>query len=154
MSKIYFDNNKEAYTQKETIQKFGLTCICEIENTLWQEFSRDGATGLSWDIVDGEFVDLRQSSEYIQQQARKEQERIDKLAVTKRVFALALEQFGVTYSQLKEVIASNERAQLEWDLCVELERGNPLLDQLAPIFSITGEQLDYIFKYANGEIEN
>lgn len=148
---IYFDNNKEAYLQKETIKKFGLTCICEIENEIWKEFSSDKA-GTSWNIVNGEFLDLRQSSEYIQQQAQKERERINKLTVTKRIFALALEQFGVTYTQLKEVIASNERATLEWDLCVELERGNPLLDQLAPTFNITSEQLDYIFKVANGEI--
>lgn len=141
------------YEQKETIKKFGLICIVEIESALWQEFSQD-RVGTSWDIVDGEFVDLCQSSEYIEQQAQKERDRVNKLTVTKRVFALALEQLEVSYSQLKEIIASNERAQLEWDLCVELERGNPLLDQLATIFNITSEQLDYIFKSANGEIEN
>lgn len=100
-------------------------------------------------IVNFEFAD---TEEYIQEQAQKERERINKLTVTKRVFALALERFGVTYTRLKEVIAGNERATLEWDLCVELERGNPLLDQLAPTFNITSEQLDYIFKAANGEI--
>lgn len=84
--------------------------------------------------------------------AEKERERINKLTCTKRVFALMLQELGITYSQLKELIASNEQAQLEWDLCVELERGNPLLDVMASQLGITPEQLDGLFKYANGEI--
>ena len=81
----------------------------------------------------------------------KEQERIASLTVTKRVFALALQELGVTYSQLKAVIAQNEQAQLEWDLCVELERGNPLLDVMASYMNISPKMLDYIFQKANGE---
>lgn len=80
-----------------------------------------------------------------------EKERIKSLKVTKRVFALALQEAGITYTQLKELIATNERAQLEWDLCVELERSNPLLDVMAATLGITPEQLDYIFRKANGE---
>ena len=80
-----------------------------------------------------------------------EKERIGNLKVTKRVFALALQQFGITYAQLKEAIAQNEQAQLEWDLCVELERKNPLLDAMAVQFDVTPKQLDYIFRKANGE---
>lgn len=71
--------------------------------------------------------------------------------MTKRVFALALQKLGITYTQLKELIATNEQAQLEWDLCVELERSNPLLDTMASQLSITPKQLDYIFKVTNGE---
>jgi hypothetical protein len=37
-------------------------------------------------------------------------------------------------------------------LCVELQRKNPLLDQLALQFGITSKQLDDLFKFANGEI--
>ena len=40
---------------------------------------------------------------------------------------------------------------MEWDLCVELERGNPLLDVMAVQLNVTSEQLDYIFRKANGE---
>lgn len=46
---------------------------------------------------------------------------------------------------------TDERAQLEWDLCVELERSNPLLDTMAAKVNISPQQLDYIFKAANGE---
>ena len=87
--------------------------------------------------------------DFEQKQAQKERERISKLKVTKRVFALSLQQFGITYTQLKELIATNEQAQLEWDLCVELERSNPLLDVMASQMGITSKQLDEIFIEAN-----
>ena len=85
--------------------------------------------------------------------AQKEAERISKLTCTKRNFALMLQKLGISYSQLKEIIATNEQAQLEWDLCVELERSNPLLDTMAAELNITPETLDKMFKYVNGELE-
>ena len=84
----------------------------------------------------------------------KEHEKIGDLKLTKRVFALWLQRLGITYSQLKELISTNEQAQLEWDLCVELERKNPLLDLLAKSVGITSEQLDEIFIEANKEVQN
>jgi hypothetical protein len=84
--------------------------------------------------------------------ALQEKERIAKLTCTKRVFALMLQELGITYTMLKQLIATNEQAQLEWDLCVELERSNPLLDVMALQLGITSEQLDGLFRYANGEI--
>ena len=102
-------------------------------------------TDIEYKLVDGVYVTEAE-------QELKERERVNKLTCTKRVFALMLQELGITYSQLKELIASNEQAQLEWDLCVELERGNPLLDVMASQLGITSEQLDGLFKYANGEI--
>ena len=81
-----------------------------------------------------------------------ERERIANLTCTKRVFALMLQELGITYTMLKELIATNEQAQLEWDLCVELQRSNPLLDVMAMQLGVTAEQLDGLFRYANGEI--
>lgn len=78
--------------------------------------------------------------------------RISKLTCTKRVFALMLQELGISYTMLKQLIATNEQAQLEWDLCVELQRSNPLLDVMALQLGITPEQLDGLFKYANGEL--
>ena len=89
---------------------------------------------------------------YEAEQAQKEKERIAKLTCTKRVFALMLQELGITYTILKELIATNEQAQLEWDLCVELERKNALLDVMARQLSITPEHLDFIFMYANNEL--
>ena len=84
--------------------------------------------------------------------AEQGKERIANLTCTKRVFALMLQELGITYTMLKQLIATNEQAQLEWDLCVELERKNPLLDVMALQLGITSEQLDGLFMYANGEL--
>ena len=101
-------------------------------------------------IWDGEAV--VENPNYAEEQAQKERERIAMLTCTKRVFALMLQELGISYTMLKELIATNEQAQLEWDLCVELERSNPLLDVMALQLGITAEQLDGLFRYANGEI--
>ena len=84
--------------------------------------------------------------------AERERQRILGLKCTKRIFALILQDMGVTYTQLKELIATSPQAQLEWDLCVELERSNPLLNIMAEHLGFTSEQVDNIFKIANGEI--
>lgn len=62
-----------------------------------------------------------------------------------------LQELGITYTQLKALIASSEQAQLEWELCERLYRFNPLLDVMASQLGITPLQLDMIFKTANGE---
>lgn len=82
----------------------------------------------------------------------REKDRVANLRCTKRVLALVLKELGVSYSNLKAIIATNEDAQLEWDLCVELERSNPLLDILGAQLGLTPTTIDKIFKYANGEI--
>ena len=140
---IYFDTEHEAYQQRETIDQWGKTYLCEYSEEVYQDY------------VDGKLIwqndELVVNPEYEAQQAAKEAERIGNLKVTKRVFALALQELGITYSQLKALIATSEQAQLEWDLCVELERKNPLLDTMAAQLNITPTQLDYIFRKANGE---
>lgn len=84
---------------------------------------------------------------------QREAERISHLKCTKRVFILILEQLGFDYfEQIVPLIESDRQAKLEWELCVELERSNPLLDILAGRIGVTPEQLDNLFKYANGEI--
>jgi hypothetical protein len=62
-----------------------------------------------------------------------------------------LQQLGISYAQLKDLIATNEQAQMEWDLCVELQRKNPLLDLMAIQLGVSSQMLDYIFRKANGE---
>lgn len=112
-----------------------------------------------WVETDEEYILNSELTEYIlknetweAEQAQKERERIEQLTMTKRIFALLLKEYGITYSQLKELIATNEDAQLEWDLCGELLRSNPLLDIMAAKMDITPKQLDDMFKYANGEL--
>ena len=89
---------------------------------------------------------------YEKELEEKEKERVNSLHCTKRVLALVLKELGISYANLQTLIATNEDAQLEWDLCVELERSNPLLDILGAELGISPTTIDKIFKYANGEI--
>ena len=89
-----------------------------------------------------------------EEKEEQEVERVKMLSCTKRDFALMLQEQGVTYTQLKALIAQNEQAQLEWDLCERLYRFNPLLDVMAGQLGVSSEMLDYIFKKANGEVED
>lgn len=103
-------------------------------------------------VLDGEEYVLKDEA-WDEKQAQAEKERIGNLTCTKRVFALMLQEVGIDYlTVLKPLIESNSQAQLEWELCVELERSNPLLDIMAAQLMITPEHLDLIFKYANGEL--
>lgn len=105
-----------------------------------------------WEKLEGDEV-IEDKEAWEEKQAQKEKERIGKLTCTKRVFALMLQEVGVDYlTVLKPLIESNSQAQLEWELCVELERSNPLLDIMAAQLMITPEHLDLIFRYANGEL--
>ena len=100
-------------------------------------------------IKDGE---LALNPDYANILIQRELDRVPNLRCTKRVLALILKELGVSYAKLQALIATNEDAQLEWDLCVELERSNPLLDILGAQLGISSTTIDKIFKYANGEI--
>ena len=114
----------------------------EVEEEIYNDIEK-------YAYIDGE---IALNPNYEEEQAQKERERINKLTCTKRVFALMLQELGITYTMLKQLIATNEQAQLEWDLCVELERGNPMLDIMASQMGISSKELDGLFMYANGEI--
>ncbi len=75
-------------------------------------------------MQDGEVII---NPDYEQEQAQKERERLNNLTMTKRVLWLQLKELGISYQQLKDLIATNEDAQAEWDLCENLKRDNPLL---------------------------
>lgn len=99
-------------------------------------------------MQDGEVVI---NPNYEQEQAQKERERLNNLTMTKRVLWLQSKELGISYQQLKDLIATNEDAQAEWDLCENLKRDNPLLDIMGAKLNITPEQIDNMFKIANGE---
>ena len=96
---------------------------------------------------------LIENPNYEADKAAREAERVSHLKCTKRVFILMLEQVGLDYfKQILPLIEANRQAKLEWELCVELERANPLLNLMGAQLGITPERIDDLFKYANGEI--
>lgn len=101
-------------------------------------------------VVNGELV---LNPNYEEEEAEKERIRISHLKCTKRVLVLMLEQLQYNYFDvIQPLIDANRQAKLEWELCVELERSNPLLNTIGGQLGITSEQIDAMFKYANGEI--
>ena len=104
------------------------------------------------DLIIVEDYTIKLNPNYLEIKEKIEKEHTSNLKCTKRVLALILKELGVSYANLQTLIATNEDAQLEWDLCVELERSNPLLDILGAQLCISSTTIDKIFKYANGEI--
>ncbi len=101
-------------------------------------------------IKDGKLI---QNPDYEKQKEEREKEHISHLTCTKRVFVLMLEQMGLDYfEQIAPLINANRQASLEWTLCVELERANPLLDLIGKQLGISSAQIDKLFQYANNEI--
>ena len=116
----------------------------ELEGVTMEEYNEDT---LKY-IVD-KFGYLIPNPDYDEEKKKQEEEMVAGLTCTKRVLALALQQLGIGYTQLKELIATNEQAQLEWDLCVELQRSNPLLDIFGKQLGLSKETIDNIFIKAN-----
>ena len=110
-----------------------------------------------WGVLKFAFDVLTYDSEEEEKKKRQEKEeqergRISHLKCTKRVLVLILEQLGKDYfKDIEPLINNNRQAKLEWELCVELERCNPLLDVIGAQLDISPAQIDEIFKYANGE---
>lgn len=120
-----------------------------IKEAICTEVSKDIFDNIDKYIYsDGEIV---LDSKWEEKQKQKERERINSLTMSKRELALALQKEGISYTKLKELISNNEQAQLEWDLCVALERSNPLLNLMGAQLGITPEQIDDMFRVANGE---
>ena len=121
-----------------------------ISDEVYEDYMADND---KYAVVDGVFVDVSDTEEYKEKKRQEEAERVGNLQCTKRVFVLMLEQLGLDYfEQIEPAINANRSARLEWELCVQLQRKNPLLDQVAASFGVTSKQLDDLFKYANGEI--
>lgn len=83
---------------------------------------------------------------------QKNKERVAMLKMTPRDFLLACTQkLGIKWADLKALMETNEQVAIELQFCNFVYRGNALLDQLCGQFGVTSEQLDNLFKVANGE---
>ena len=106
-------------------------------------------------IVDHQVIDIIDTEEYKEIKRLKEKERVANLKCTKRVLVLMLEEIGKDYfKDILPLIEADRQAKLEWELCVELERKNPLLNIIGAKLDISPEKIDLLFKYANGEVSS
>ena len=96
-------------------------------------------TVIEYELVNGKFVTLAEK-------LKEETKRIAMLKMTPLDFIKALEEVGVSYSQIKELCNTNEEVEKQLRFCNHVYRGNPLLDQLCGLFNVTTEQLNELFK--------
>lgn len=90
-----------------------------------------------------------------EREKKQQEEFLAHLTCTKRVMVLMLEKLGKDYyNDILPLIEASNQAKLEWDLCVELERCNPLIDQIGLQLGISSEQIDRLFLYANGHVDS
>lgn len=94
---------------------------------------------------------LVRNPNYEQEEAERERQRIMELKMTPLDFLKALELLGITYEQVKAIMEANPLVEREMRYCSNVYRKHPMIEQFAQQYGITSEQLDYIFKKANGE---
>lgn len=65
--------------------------------------------------------------------------------MTPREFILKLMEKGITRQQLEDLINENDRVWAELNYATEINRANPLLDQLCGQFGLTSSDVDELF---------
>ena len=88
---------------------------------------RTGETGENWSEI---------TEEYFQKLMAK---------MTPREFILKLMEKGITREQIENLINDNDRVWAELNYATEINRANPLLDQLCGQFGLTTADVDEIF---------
>lgn len=136
---IYFDKEKEAYMQKETIENWGKVYLTECTDEQFEDFQKGK-------LIFDENDNLVENPKYEEQKELEEKKRVAMLRMTPRDFLLAITQMGVDFAKIKELMASNPQVEIELNYCNYVYRGNALLDQLCGQFGITTAQLDELFK--------
>ena len=147
---IYFDENKEAYAQIETLNKWGKTLLYQCSDNEYKEFQEGKRIWQNDELV--------VNPNYEAEQAQKEAERIAMLKLTRGdVFRALLMAKGVTRAQIKaqleampmttqEEQITRELALIDFDEALDFYRGNSLIDTVGNALGITSSQLDNFFE--------
>lgn len=153
---IYFNENKHAYMQEID------NPLCVIPEEIWTKITPNDRLGTEWDIIDGSFVLIKESSEYIAAR-QKEQEkaglRAEKMLKLTRgdVFRGLLKAKGITKNQIKTVIdnlpeeteeeqLTKQLAIIDFEDALDFYRGNPLIDVIGESLGLTSVQLTEFFR--------
>ena len=136
---IYFDTEKQAFAQKETIENWGKVYLTECTDEQFEDFQKGK-------LIFDENDNLVENPKYAEEKELEEKKRVAMLKMTPRDFLLAITQMGVDFAKIKELMASNPQVEIELNYCNYVYRGNALLDQLCGQFGITTTQLDELFK--------
>ncbi len=143
---IYFDIEKQAYAQKETIAKFNKIYLTECTDDIYQELQEGKKI---WN--DNNEIIVNPNYEAIQKE--KERERLDSLKMTRGdVFEAMILAKGLGKARLRAMI---EQAPLDdltkalylnrFDEALDFYRAFPAFDLLGQALGITSEMLDKFF---------
>ena len=136
---IYFDTEKQAYSNKQTLLNWGKVYLTECTDEQFEDFQKGK-------LIFDENDNLVKNPKYAEEKELEEKKRVAMLKMTPRDFLLAITQMGVDFAKIKELMASNPQVEIELNYCNYVYRGNALLDQLCGQFGITTTQLDELFK--------
>ena len=136
---IYFDTEKQAYSNKQTLLNWGKVYLTECTDEQFEYFQKGK-------LIFDENNNFVENPKYAEEKELEEKKRIAMLKMTPRDFLLAITQMGVDFAKIKELMASNPQVEIELNYCNYVYRGNALLDQLCGQFGITTTQLDELFK--------
>ena len=136
---IYFDTEKQAYSNKQTLLNWGKVYLTECTDEQFEDFQKGK-------LIFDENDNLIENPKYAKEKELEEKKRVAKLKMTPRDFLLAITQMGVDFAKIKELMAANQQVEIELNYCNYVYRGNALLDQLCGQFGITTTQLDELFK--------
>ena len=129
-------------SRKEFIIKYNYNLGLNLEETNEALFALE-----AWEIMQhGQPV---KNPNYEKEQEQKEKERISTLSMTKYdFFKHVCKPYGVSYSELLQIVNSNQDIKAAWELCARVYRGDELLCANASKFipGITESILDEIFK--------
>lgn len=153
---IYFDIDKQAYMFEIE------NPICVIPEEIWDKITPNDKLGTEWDIVNGSFILLKESPEYIAEKKKEEEEeslRVEKMLKLTRgdVFRGLLKAKGITKNQIKTVIENlpeeteeelltKQLAVIDFEDALDFYRGNPLIDVIGESLGLTSVQLTEFFR--------
>lgn len=139
---VFIENNKINGTGQ---------CRCLNESVTNLEISEEIYNNIDHYIYqDGELII---NPNYEEEQAQKERERVAMLHMTPLDFLKAIIKMGISYDTIKGIMEANPEVDMEMKYCQNVYRGHPMINQFATQFGVSQEQLDYIFKKANGEVD-
>lgn len=140
---IYFDTEKQAYTQKETIVKFNKNYLTECTDDVYKELQEGKKI---WND-DSEII-VNPNYEAIQKQ--KERERIAMLNMTGTDVERAIYKVkGIDFDDILAMVKDNPVID-EKALKIEFKannffRGNPYIEKVGALLGFTNEMLDKFF---------
>lgn len=141
---IYFDTEKQAYTQKETIAKFNKIYLTECTDEVYQELQEGKKI---WN--DNNEIIVNPNYEAIQKQ--KERERIAMLNMTgadveRAIYKVKDMDFDDILAMVKDNPVIDEKALKIEFKANNFFRGNPYIEQVGALLGFTSEMLDKFFE--------